>query len=120
MWDAWKAMFLQCFDKHAPLRVKRTRAFRSPWITPELKKRMHDIDIPKLKASKSKDASDWRRFKQSRNQLNIDIRLQSGAKSLLHMRYFFSKFAYQTIKSGKKAFVLLISLFPPSNVALLL
>ena len=38
MWDAWKAMFLRCVDKHAPLRVKRTRAFRSPWITPELKK----------------------------------------------------------------------------------
>ena len=86
MWDAWKAMFLQCVDKHAPLRVKRTRAFRSPWITPELKKRMHDRDILKLKASKSKDASDWLRFKQSRNQLNIDIRLAKATyyKDALH------------------------------------
>lgn len=86
MWDAWKAMFLQCVDKHAPLRVKRTRAFRSPWITPELKKRMHDRDILKLKASKSKDASDWLRFKQSRNQLNIDIRLakETYYKDALH------------------------------------
>ena len=48
------------------------------------------------------------------------LSLHSGAKSLLHVRYFSSKFAYQTIKSGKKAFVLLISPFPPSNVALLL
>ena len=48
------------------------------------------------------------------------LKLQSGAKSLLHMRYFSSKFVYQTIKSGKKAFVLLISPFPPSNVAILL
>ena len=86
MRDAWKAMFLKCVDKHARLRVKRTRAFRSPWITPELKKRMHDRDILKLKASKSKDASDWRRFKQSRNQLNIDIRLakETYYKDALH------------------------------------
>ena len=36
---------------------------------------MHDRDILQLKASKSKDASDWLRFKHSSNQLNIDIRL---------------------------------------------
>ena len=45
--------------------------------------------------------------------------LQSGAKSLLQMRYFSSKFAYQTIKSGKNAFVLLISPFPPPPQAML-
>ena len=37
----------------------------------------------------------------------INIFGQSGAKSLLHMRYLSSKFAFQTIKSGKDAFVLL-------------
>ena len=37
----------------------------------------------------------------------INIFGQSGAKSLLHMRYLSSKFAFQTIKSGKEAFVLL-------------
>ena len=86
MWDAWKAMFLQCVDKHAPLRVKSTRAFRSPWITPELKKNGCMTDILKLKASKSKDAFDWLRFKQSRNQLNIDIRLakETYYKDALH------------------------------------
>ena len=47
---------------------------------------MHDRDILKLKASKSKDASDWLRFKQSRNQLNIDIRLakETYYKDALH------------------------------------
>ena len=48
------------------------------------------------------------------------LKLQSGAKTLLYMRYFSSKFAYQTIKSGKKAFVLLLKPLPPSNIAILL
>lgn len=47
---------------------------------------MHDRDILKLKASKSKDASDWLRFKQCRNQLNIDIKLakETYFKDALH------------------------------------
>ena len=35
-----------------------TRASKSSWITPYLKKRMYDRDILKLKASRSKDAND--------------------------------------------------------------
>jgi len=47
---------------------------------------MHDRDILKLKASKSKDASDWLRLKQCRNQLNIDIKLakETYYKDALH------------------------------------
>lgn len=79
-------MFLPCVDKHAPLRGECTRAFRSPWVTPELKEGRHDRHILKLKVSKSKDASDWLRFKQSRNQLNMDIRLakETYCKDGLH------------------------------------
>ena len=38
MWKAWKSLFSQCVDKHAPLRPKRVRAMKSTWITPHLKK----------------------------------------------------------------------------------
>ena len=46
-WAAWKQLFLECVNKHAPLCEKRTRAIKSPWITPHLKKRKHDRDILK-------------------------------------------------------------------------
>ena len=33
MWREWKKMFLTCVDKHAPLKLKRVREKRCPWIT---------------------------------------------------------------------------------------
>lgn len=83
MWAAWKQLFLECVNKHAPLHVKRARASKSPWITPYLKKRMHDRDILKLKASRSKDANDWLQFKKCRNLVNNEIK---KAKELYYKR----------------------------------
>ena len=34
MWYDWKKIFLGIVNKHAPLRSKRVRASKSPWITP--------------------------------------------------------------------------------------
>ena len=48
MWEAWKGLFLECVDKHAPLRTKRVRSRKSPWITPRLKKRLHERDVLKV------------------------------------------------------------------------
>ena len=59
---------------HAPLRTKRVRSCKSPWITPLLKKRMHERDLLKMKASRSKDSNDWRMFKALRNQVNFEIK----------------------------------------------
>ncbi|XP_066017879.1 uncharacterized protein [Pocillopora verrucosa] len=83
MWAAWKQLFLECVNKHAPLHVKRARVSKSPWITPYLKKRMHDRDILKLKASRSKDANDWLQFKKCRNLVNNEIK---KAKELFYKR----------------------------------
>lgn len=86
MWTAWKQLFVECVNKHAPLREKRTRAIKSPWITPHLKKRMHDRDILKLKASRSNDANDWQAFKRCRNSVNTEIKQtkESYYKNTLH------------------------------------
>ncbi|CAH3180943.1 unnamed protein product, partial [Porites lobata] len=64
MWLQWKCSFLSIVNKHAPLRTMRVRTRSSPWITSELKKRMHDRDILKIKASKSNDSNDWSLFKK--------------------------------------------------------
>ena len=74
MWEAWKGLFLECVDKHAPLRTKRVRSRKSPWITPRLKKRLHERDVLKLKATRSKVPNDWRNFKNIRNMVNNEVR----------------------------------------------
>ena len=109
-WLQWKCLFLSIVDKHAPLRTMRVRTRSSPWITSELKKRMHDRDILKIKASKSNDPSDWTLFKKQRHLVNSDIRL---AKQAYYQNSFKehigdSRKTWQTIneltsrKSGKK------------------
>ena len=74
MWDAWKKVFFSCVDKHARLRTKRVRSCKSPCITSHLKKCMHKRDLLKMKASRSKDSSDWHMFKALRNQVNFEIK----------------------------------------------
>ena len=82
----------------------------SPWITSELKKRMHDRDILKIKASKSNDSNDWSLFKKQRNIVNSEIRLakQSYYQNSFK-KYMGDSKTWQTIneptsrKSGKKS-----------------
>ena len=68
-------MFLSNVDKHAPLKTMRVPARSSPWITFELKKRMHNRNILKIKAIRSKDPFDWMQFKKQSNMVNNEIRL---------------------------------------------
>ena len=49
------------------------RSCKSSWITPHLKKCMHERDLLKMKASRSKYSNDWRMFKALRNQVNLEI-----------------------------------------------
>lgn len=45
MWDVWKKLFLECIEKHAPLRTKRVRSSNSSWITPQLKKKKRLVPV---------------------------------------------------------------------------
>ena len=56
------------------MRMKRVRAAKSPWITPQLRQRMHERDIQKIKAICSKDPNDRAVFKTTRNSVNNDIK----------------------------------------------
>ena len=51
MWQEWKNLFVSCMDKHAPLKSKRIRNKRSPWITSELLLRIRRRDVLKKKRS---------------------------------------------------------------------
>ena len=58
MWLVWKTTFNNVVEMHAPCRTRRVRLSKSPWITPELKRHMHERDILKIKAIRSKDIYD--------------------------------------------------------------
>ena len=64
-----------CCGKHAPLRTRRVRPKKSPWITPDLKQRMYDRSKLKRKAIKSRDPNDWKTFKRARNLVNNTVKL---------------------------------------------
>jgi len=74
MWDIWKSLFFQCVDRNAPLRTKRIRTSKLPWITPQLKKRMHYKNVLKVKAIRSGNARDWLIFKKCRNPVINEIK----------------------------------------------
>ena len=38
LWSEWKSNFLAVADKNAPIRTKRVRSQKSPWISADLKK----------------------------------------------------------------------------------
>ena len=61
-------------ERHAPLRTKRVRNSKSPWISVELKQRMRERDFLKTKAIKTQDPLDWAVFKRSRNFVNSQIK----------------------------------------------
>ena len=60
-----KGCFCLSLTNMPPPRTMLVRARNSPWITSELKKRMHDRDIFKMKSSKSTDPNDWTQFKKT-------------------------------------------------------
>ena len=83
MWRAWKNTFSNIVDRQALIRIKRVRNSKSPWITPQLERSMHDRDV--LKLILSNDLSDWRVFKNCRNAVNNDVKL---AKEMYYKNAF--------------------------------
>ena len=67
MWREWKIKFLNVVNTHAPLRTKRVRSKRSPWITSD------------LKAMRSKNPQDWGEFKWLRIKVNSNIKIAKGS-----------------------------------------
>ena len=60
-------MFMEAVEKHAPIRSRRTRKSKSPWITNEKKRMIYNRDYFKKKAILSNDLYVWLDYKQIRN-----------------------------------------------------
>jgi len=63
LWADRKAKFLNIVNIYAPVRTRRVRSNKAPWINSELKKGMWDRDAAKRKAIKSNDPHDWAKYK---------------------------------------------------------
>ena len=74
MFDHWCDMFISVANKHAPIRNKRVRNKKSPWLSAELKKSMINRDKLKKQAVSSNDPLFWKKFKKERNRLNNEIK----------------------------------------------
>ena len=61
-------------DKHAPLKQKKIRSNKIPWITSKIKSLINTRDKLKRKAVRSKSEVDWINYKTARNQVNIELR----------------------------------------------
>ena len=85
MWKKWKELFLNVCEKHAPMKTKRTKDSKSPWITTILKKRMNFRDRLKRKAIKTKDPLIWNQFRIVKNQVNREI---NSAKKAYYVNAF--------------------------------
>ena len=75
LWREWKEMFLSCVDKHAPLKSKRVRNKRCPWITGDLLCKTRRRDFLKKTAISSHYSAAWDQYKRARNQANNSIKL---------------------------------------------
>ena len=58
-WNAWRNMFLNICDSHAPFRRKKVRSSNSPWLTPDLKKLMFERDKAKKLTSMAGSSETW-------------------------------------------------------------
>ena len=57
MWTESKTKFLQIVDKHAPIWKKRVRSKNSPFVTADLKERMHNRDMIRTAGLTSKECA---------------------------------------------------------------
>ncbi len=71
---ALAALRNRSIDKHAPLRSRRVKNRKSPWITKELRQKMRHRDSLKKKANLSNDPQIWQQYKQTRNRINNEIK----------------------------------------------
>ena len=63
-WNAWKDIFLNIVEKHAPRRDMRVRNKPAPWLNSQLKEEMYERDWLKKKVVSETQRPDvWKHIK---------------------------------------------------------
>jgi len=66
-------LFLSILDLHAPLKTKRVRNKKSPWMTIELRKDMNRRDKQKSIATATNSKENWNSYRLMKNRVNNQI-----------------------------------------------
>lgn len=74
MWQTWKGLLMEAINAHAPLRSRRVKNRKLPWITNEIRQQMYNRDHLKKRAISSNDPQTWHQFKLARNRINTNIK----------------------------------------------
>ena len=85
VWNKWKTQFLSIADSHAPMKTKRQRKRKSPWMNSTIKQHMNERDKLKSRAVKSGDVEYWKKFKNSKNRVNNEIK---NVKNTYYQQHF--------------------------------
>ena len=73
-YNIWATKFIDLLDNYAPIKKKRVRHRKSPWMNKNILDSMRKRDRFKRIAKKSKFDSDWINYKKMRNTVNSMIR----------------------------------------------
>jgi hypothetical protein len=71
MWLAWITKFSALLDIHAPVKNKRLRCSKSPWINSSLISKLRERDSLKKRFDKNPSDVIWSKYKKIRNEVNI-------------------------------------------------
>ena len=63
----WDRLFSEVADQHAPLKFKRVKGTKTPWMTPKLTEIKRDRDYHHKKARTSNSTYHWNMYKKLRN-----------------------------------------------------
>ena len=77
-WNAWKDIFLNIVDKHAPTRVIRVRNKPAPWLNSKLKEEMYERDWLKKKTSETQRPEVWKAYKTKK--LTVEKKVKKTKK----------------------------------------
>ena len=75
MVEIWETMFLKIADTHAPIRTRRVRNKKSPWITTELRELITGRNRLKRQAILTKQPSIWDKYRKERNRISNEIKM---------------------------------------------
>ena len=64
----------EILNRHAPIRQKRVKFNRIPWITPAIKLLVRTKDYYKKKAIKFNSTIDWKKYQLLKDKVNIQLR----------------------------------------------
>ena len=84
-WELWKQSFLAVANFHAPIKKRRVRNCKAPWLTHEIRQLMQERDRIKRIATVTRDQLKWAEYRRLKNRVNHSIK---ASKKNYYHSYF--------------------------------